>query len=158
MSNMSINAIGKIKKTEQGFAIHLENQYKEGLIGLQGYSHLNIFWWANQMDEPEYRQILVIDKPYTNGPDKIGIFATRSPLRPNPIALTAVFINEIDYKKGILYTPFIDADPDTPVLDIKPYLPSTDIVKDLQVPQWCQHWPTSIEDSANFSWENEFNF
>ncbi len=158
MNNMNISAIGEVQRSKDGFAIKLKDEYKDGLTGLEGYSHLAILWWANQTYEPGCRKITVMDKPYKNGPDKIGIFATRSPMRPNPIALTSIYVNKIDREKGIVYTPYIDAEPDTPVLDIKPYHPSADIVKNVSTPKWCSHWPKSIEESASFNWEDEFNF
>lgn len=52
----------------------------------------------------------------------------------------------------------LDADDNTPVLDIKPYTPSLDRVESPGVPEWCRHWPKSIEESGDFPWEGEFNF
>ena len=54
----------------------------------------------------------------------MGVFATRSPLRPNPIALTAAEIIHTDQEKGLIRVTFLDADNGTPVLDIKPYTQS----------------------------------
>ena len=59
----------------------------------------------------------------------MGVFATRSPARPNPIAMTASEVINIDFASGIIRVAFIDADEDTPVLDIKPYTPSFDRVE-----------------------------
>lgn len=88
----------------------------------------------------------------------MGIFATRSPIRPNPIALSTVEIIHIDYQKGLIQIAYIDANDTTPVLDIKPYTPSLDRVETPGVPEWCCHWPKSLEQSASFAWEEEFNF
>lgn len=52
----------------------------------------------------------------------------------------------------------MDCHDNTPILDIKPYTPSFDRVENPSVPSWCAHWPGSIEESALFEWENEFNF
>ena len=90
-------------------------------------------------------------------PEKLGIFSTRSPARPNPIASTVVQILSIE-KDGTINIPYIDADDNTPILDIKPYHPSTDKVKNIQLPDWCDHWPKSLEESADFDWESEFTF
>jgi tRNA (adenine37-N6)-methyltransferase len=155
---MNIASIGEIIRQNNSFAVKLKSQFKDGLTGLDGYSHLNILWWADKVDEPEYRKITVSDKPYKKGPEKMGIFSTRSPLRPNPISLTLIFVVSIDYEKGIVYTPYIDADPGTPVLDIKPYIPCADIVKKYSVPKWCSHWPVNVDESLEFNWEEEFNF
>jgi len=88
----------------------------------------------------------------------IGIFATRSPVRPNPIALSAVPVLGIDTAAGIIRVPFIDADDHTPVLDIKPYLPATERVRDVNVPAWSSHWPQWYEDNRGFDWAAEFTF
>ena len=88
----------------------------------------------------------------------MGIFATRSPIRPNPIALTAVEILHIDYEKGVIQIAYIDANDGSPVLDIKPYTPSLDRIEAPEVPVWCAHWPKSLEVSGSFAWEKEFDF
>ena len=97
-------------------------------------------------------------QPYQLGPDKMGIFATRSEYRPNPIALTAIPVLQIDHDNGVIYIPFIDAEDGTPIVDIKPYHPSVDRIKAVTVPEWCQHWPEWYEDSAEFDWAAEFTF
>src|SRR5690554_969082 len=101
-------------------------------------------------DEEDYRGRLECEKPYRDAPEKVGIFATRSPIRPNPILLTVVNIITIVNER--IYVAFIDAEEGTPVIDIKPYHPATDRVKDLEVPKWCSHWPKWYEDSADFDW------
>ena len=53
---------------------------------------------------------------------------------------------------------YIDAHDNTPILDLKPYTPSFDRLEALVVPDWCRHWPMSLEQSGEFNWENEFNF
>ena len=85
----------------------------------------------------------------------MGIFATRSPARPNPIALTTSEIINIDFNKGIIQVTSIDANDDTPVLDIKPYTPGFDRVETPGVPPWCSQWPRSTEASGCFHWEYE---
>ena len=88
----------------------------------------------------------------------MGVFATRSPIRPNPIALTTVEIIHLNYQKGLIQIAYIDANDNTPLIDIKPYTPSLDRVETPGVPEWCNHWPKSLEQSAYFTWEDEFNF
>ncbi|MCG8515368.1 MAG: TrmO family methyltransferase, partial [Halanaerobiales bacterium] len=100
------------------------------------------------------RQVLQCEQPYQKAPASVGIFATRSPLRPNPIALTIVPIINIA-EDGKIYLPYIDAEDGSPIIDLKPYHPATDRVRDLEVPDWCRHWPQWYEDSASFDWEAE---
>ena len=88
----------------------------------------------------------------------MGVFATRSPARPNPIALTTSEIINIDFTNGMIRVTFIDANDNTPVLDIKPYTPSFDRVETPGVPVWCSEWPKSTEASGCFDWGQVFNF
>jgi tRNA (Thr-GGU) A37 N-methylase len=156
-TKLQIKPIGQVKIANHYFSIQIEKEYLPALMNIDGFSHLQIVWWGNLYDSPNMRSNLVSDKPYKKGPDKIGVFATRSPVRPNPILITTITVQSIDYEKGVIYTPYIDAEHRTPVLDIKPYHLS-ERVKECKVPQWCAHWPNSYEGSAIFDWQNEFNF
>jgi len=158
MMKFEIGSIGKINVNEKGMSIELEQKYVPALKALDGFSHLNILWWFSDFDSPEMRNILEAPKPYKKSPDVMGIFATRSPVRPNLIALSTVQVISIDYEKGIIGIAYIDANDGTPLLDIKPYTPSLDRVEKPVVPTWCKHWPMSLEQSGHFDWENEFNF
>lgn len=158
MKEIKIEPIGEIIENKGGFAVKLKDEFKDALLGLEGFSHLHILWWADGVDDEQMRAITTVDKPYKTGPDKLGIFATRSPLRPNPICMTAVFVTGIDYEKGMVYTPYIDANPNTPVLDIKTYLPCSDFPENYFLPGWAQAFPKSIEESAEFDWSTVFNF
>jgi tRNA (Thr-GGU) A37 N-methylase len=77
-------------------------------------------------------------------------------MRPNPICITATSVLHVYMDNGPIIIPWLDAENDTPILDIKPYHPSSDRVWDVQMPAWCQHWPGSLEESADFDWEAEF--
>ncbi|HEX3008205.1 MAG TPA: SAM-dependent methyltransferase [Bacteroidales bacterium] len=154
---IQITPIGKVNADENGFSIVIDKTFLSALKNIEGFSHLQIVWWGHLYDAPQYRSNLVTDKPYKNGPDKLGVFATRSPVRPNPILLTTVAVLHIDHEKGVIYIPYIDAEHGTPVLDIKPYHLS-ERVKECSVPAWCQHWPQWDEETETFDWQKEFNF
>ena len=158
MQNFQVSPIGKINVNKKGMFIELEPRYIPALQALDGFSHLSVIWWFSDFDSEEARNILEVPQPYKNGPAVMGIFATRSPVRPNPIALTAVQVIQIDHEKGIIQIAWIDANDGTPIIDIKPYTPSSDRIENPGVPEWCSHWPKSLEQSGNFDWENEFNF
>lgn len=158
MQNFQVNAIGKINVNEGSMFIELESKYIPALQALDGFSHINIIWWFSNFDNEEARNTLEVPQPYKTAPAVVGIFATRSPVRPNPIALTAVEVIQINHEEGVIQISWIDANDGTPVLDIKPYTPSADRVETPGVPEWCKHWPKSLEQSENFNWENEFNF
>ena len=96
-------------------------------------------------------------KPYTNGPDELGVFALRSPERPNPIGVSNAQITYIDKTNGTIGLTYVDANDGSAVLDIKPYTPSIDRVENPITPNWCSHWPKSFEESGKFDWAKEFN-
>ena len=158
MKNLQVNSIGKISVSGKGMFIELERKYIPALKALEGFSHLNVIWWFSDSDNEELRSILEVPKPYKKAPAVMGILATRSPVRPNPIALTTVGIISIDHGKGVIKIPYIDANDGSPVIDLKPYTPSLDRVEKPGVPEWCRHWPMSLEQSGDFDWSKEFNF
>jgi len=158
MKPYQVNPIGRIHVNDDDMFIAVSPAYLPGLQALDGFSHLQVFWWFSECDDDQSRRTLTCEKPYTQSPDVMGVFATRSPMRPNPIALSLVQVLDIDYDKGIIRIPYIDAIDGTPLLDIKPYTPSLERVETPGVPAWCAHWPKSMEQSANFDWSGEFNF
>ncbi len=158
MKNLEVNPIGKIMNGEDGTYIEVLPQYIPALQALEGFSHLQMIWWFSDFDTPEARQVIEVPQPYKNAPEVMGIFATRSPVRPNPLALSTVEVIHIDYEKGLIELTYTDANDQTPVLDLKPYTPSIDRVENPRVPAWCSHWPKNVETSGDFPWEEEFNF
>lgn len=158
MSNIKLYPIGRIEVEEGNFQLVLSSKYKDSLKGLEGFSHIQGIWWFDGCDNEIDNNQLITQKPYTEGPERLGTFATRSPARPNPIAITTWEIASIDYAKGIVKVYYIDALNGTPLLDIKPYTPSLDKVGNPTVPDWCKHWPKDLERNRDFDWEKEFNF
>ena len=155
MSKMEVHPIGRVECEDGEFRIALNPEYAPALRGLEGYSHVQVIWW---FDRTKGRGTLVEEKPYIKGPDALGVFATRSPMRPNPIAVSSVGIAYVDEAAATVGLYYIDAFPESPVLDLKPYTPSVDRVENPSVPEWCAHWPRSYEESGDFDWEAEFNF
>ena len=91
-------------------------EFERGLLDVDGFSHLFVIWEFDRAGDFE----LIGQPPSDNRPH--GVFATRSPRRPNPIGLTVV---ELLRREGPdLYVRGIDMLDGTPVLDIKPYLSS----------------------------------
>lgn len=157
MREFIINSVGYIK-TEDGFRIKLNKEYTKALKGLNDFKYIQVIYWFDKVDNEKSRNTLIENKPYKKGPEELGVFATRSPSRPNPIAIETVYIINIDEEKGIIEIPHIDAFDNTPVIDIKPYTPSIDRVENPIIPSWCSHWPKNYETSGEFNWEDEFNF
>lgn len=155
MSKMEVHPIGRVECEDGEFRIALDPEYAPALRGLEGYSHVQVVWW---FDRTQGRGTLVEERSYAKGPDELGVFATRSPMRPNPIAVSSVDMAYVDEAAATVGLYYIDAFPESPVLDLKPYTPSVDRVESPSVPEWCAHWPRSYEESGDFDWEAEFNF
>ncbi len=102
----------------------------EILRGIEGYSHLWLIWGFSKA---AYNGGATVRPPRLGGNKRMGIFATRSPFRPNGLGLSCVELVRVDYKANdgpVLYVKGADMLDGTPVYDIKPYLPFTDSVPD----------------------------
>lgn len=86
---LTVHPIGTVRCNETGFCVVLEPEYREALTGLDGFGYVQVLWWFDQCDDPQSRATRTITRPYVNGPEVMGVFATRSPERPNPIAVSA---------------------------------------------------------------------
>lgn len=109
--------------------IIFEPQYRtpDAFRGLEKYSHIWLLWQFSQADKPLWSA--TVRPPRLGGNKRIGVFATRSPYRPNPIGLSAVKLERIEYteKNGpVLHVCGADLMDGTPIFDIKPYLSYTD--------------------------------
>ena len=152
----ALSFIGTIETSGDSFEIRLDHAYTAGLLRLSAFSHAHVLWWADGAATPAGREQLVCKRPYTRSDADVGVFASRSPERPNPIGMSVVALMSVDEREGRLAVPFIDALPGTPVIDIKPYFPASDRVLNTRVPAWFAAWPDSYEASAAFDWSSEF--
>ena len=96
--------------------LEIESRFEAGLVDIEGFSHLYVLWVFDRVDRVD----LTAWPPADDRPH--GVFATRSPLRPNPIGLTVVELIERDGCS--LRVAGVDMLDGTPILDIKPYLSS----------------------------------
>lgn len=104
-----------------------EYRVKDAFRGLDGYSHLWILWEFSEAVRDSWSP--TVHPPRLGGNKQMGVFATRSPFRPNPIGLSSVALDEIIYDKAlgiVLAVRGADLMDGTPIYDIKPYLPYTD--------------------------------
>jgi len=126
--------IGTVRKKSGKTFIEIKEKYKDGLLGLDEFSHVQVFWWFDRNDTPKKRSILQVH-PRGNPANPLrGVFATRAPVRPNLIALTTCKILSIEGSR--IYLDNIDAFDNTPVLDLKPYMPGLDAPSNVHLPQW----------------------
>jgi tRNA-Thr(GGU) m(6)t(6)A37 methyltransferase TsaA len=121
--------------TEQSEAeIEIDAAWADALDGIEGFSHIWVIWWLDRSREapasprvhPEGRSEMPL----------VGLFATRSPRRPNPVGLTCVRL--LERRGQRLLVQGLDAFEGTPVLDIKPYLRRGDRIADATMPPWLE--------------------
>ncbi len=148
--------IGHIR-TDGEYRIEVIPRLRDGLAGLEDFGHVVVLWFADTTSHIAVDEWM-FDSPYRSCDHQLGIFATRGPIRPNAICSSVVKLLSVDREKGTVTIDWIDADANTPVLDIKPYHPSMDRIREVAMPPWCSHWPLWAEDSGTFDWENEFRF
>lgn len=99
----------------------------EALRGLEAYSHLWLIWQFSQAVRSGFSP--TVRPPRLGGNRRMGVFATRSPFRPNPIGLSSVALKKIELQSPngpLVYVLGADLMDNTPIYDIKPYLPFTD--------------------------------
>jgi len=149
---IKLHPVGRVAVEKGRFYLSIKKGYRKALKGLKDFSHIHVLWWGDRPNAPEGRNTLVAENPYQNGPGVIGIFATRSQARPNPVLITTSAIIRVDSEAGTIELPWFDAEEGTPVIDIKHYHPCSDRVKNVQLPVWCENWPSCLEDSAGFDW------
>lgn len=109
--------------------IHFEGEFRnpDAVRGIEDYSHLWLLWGFSESKRENNH--LTVAPPRLGGKDRKGVFATRSPFRPNSIGLSSVRLEEVRYEKDgepVLIVSGADLMNGTPVYDIKPYLPYTD--------------------------------
>ena len=131
--------IGQVDKHDGHTRIILDRNYQAGLSGLDGFSHVLVFYWFDRNDTPEKRAILKVHPHGKKQNPLKGVFATRAPVRPNLIALSLCRI--ISIRENVIEIDHIDAFPNSPVLDLKPYVPSIDAA-DATCPEWVGQPPT----------------
>ena len=109
--------------------ITFEPKYRnpQGVYGLDGYSYIWLLWSFSENHRQGWSA--TVKPPRLGGNKRMGVFATRSPFRPNDIGLSCVKLERVvlDEKNGpMLYVAGVDLMDQTPIYDIKPYIPFTD--------------------------------
>ena len=118
---------GLVEALDSTIVFEPEYRNPEALRGLEGFSHLWLVWVFDQAVRKEWSP--TVRPPRLGGNVRMGVFATRSPFRPNPIALSCVKLAGIEQtadRGTILRVRGADLMDGTPILDIKPYVPYAD--------------------------------
>jgi tRNA-Thr(GGU) m(6)t(6)A37 methyltransferase TsaA len=135
-----LRSIGVVERAEEQEArIRIFQEYCAGLKGIEEYSHLIILYWFHLRDNEKERQtLLVFPRGHEVNVEK-GVFACRSPSRPNPIALCIVQL--LKAENCVLTVKGLDAFEGSPIVDIKPYLPRADLISNARAPAWTNNGP-----------------
>lgn len=143
----NIFSIGFVKRDKDGIFVQINESYRPALKQLDSFSHVIVVWWADKFDNDKNRSILQCAPPYAK--DKVtGVFASRSPQRPNPVSITTCKILDVNQEKGLIKIENIDAFDETPVIDLKAYFPVTDRVRESKIPEWLSGWPEWFPDGG----------
>ena len=142
--SITLQPIGYVRSARQDPAEHLHGQggwddrpstiqllpqHAGKLKGLTGYSHLIVLYWVHRAREWRMPR-------HHHKPPGVKLFATRMPVRPNPIGFCVAELVSFDPESGEVVVRNLDACDSSPVLDLKPYIPFFDALPDASIPKW----------------------
>jgi tRNA (adenine37-N6)-methyltransferase len=136
IKTFSLNPVGVVKKQGQRTWLEIFPEYAPALSGIQGFSHLWVFYWFHENDRPEERQTLQVHPRRDPANPLTGVFATRSPVRPNLIGFTACRLIKVD--GNVVEVADLDARDGSPIVDLKPYIPTGDAIPEARTPEWLK--------------------
>ena len=112
------------------------------MLGLDGFSHVWVFYWFDRNDTPKKRSTLQVHPKRDRTKPLTGVFACRSPARPNLIGVSLCRV--VSVKGNVVEIDKIDAFSNTPILDLKPYIPGYDSAQ-ASIPDWLKDSKKSVE-------------
>jgi tRNA-Thr(GGU) m(6)t(6)A37 methyltransferase TsaA len=126
--------VGVVSKNEGETWIEIFEPYCDALLGLEGFSHIQVLFWFHENDTAERRKTLRVHPRKDKKNPLTGVFGTHSPRRPNLIGLTLCKIKSIQGRRIVIDD--IDAFDGTPVIDIKCYIPASVAKSEIRLPDW----------------------
>ncbi len=148
LPDMTLKAIGVVRnkvrqKPKSGYNwrgitsdIVVDSSLSEALDDLDEFSHIIVIYWMHRSAATGQVSAKVHPRGKQDRP-LVGLFATRSPYRPNPVGKTTVKL--LERRGNVLKVEGLDAIDGTPVIDIKPYIPGYDSVDNARAPSWDDH-------------------
>jgi tRNA-Thr(GGU) m(6)t(6)A37 methyltransferase TsaA len=136
IKTICMNPVGVVKRQGQRAWLEIKPEYAPALKGLEGFSHLWVFYWFHDNDRPEARRTLQVHPRRNPANPLTGVFACRAPERPNLIGFTAGRITGITDNR--VEVADLDARDGSPILDLKPYIPEGDAIPAARVPAWLK--------------------
>ncbi len=131
--------IGEVESTGEISTVSIYPEFCQGLLGVEGFSHLIVLYWMHLRDDGANRGTLRVVPRRHEGAPLTGVFASRSPSRPNPIGLAVV--NLIEVAGCRLRVSGLDAFEGSPIIDVKPYSPRADSFPEAITPEWAHRGP-----------------
>ncbi len=129
--------VGRVEKKGKSVWLRIFDRYADALKGLAGFSHVIVLYWFDKNDTPRKRGILRVHPQGNKKNPLTGVFACRAPVRPNLIALSICKILSVE--GGAVRIDKIDAFYNSPILDLKPYIPGIDRrTEGVQLPDWLK--------------------
>jgi len=132
--SFQIFPVGVVHKKNKATWIEIFEPYFDALLGLDGFSHIQVLFWFHENDTADCRKTLRVHPRKDKDNPLTGVFATHSPVRPNLIGLTCCQIISVQGRH--IEIEEIDAFDGTPVVDIKCYIPDSTSGSDVRVPDW----------------------
>ncbi len=127
MKSYSLRPIGVYRKGK----VIIDKKWALGLKGLEGFSHVMVFFWLDKAHKPD----LFIHPRGDLKISKIGFLATRTPHRPNPLGFTVVKL--LKREGGTLWVEGFDGWDGTPIVDVKPYT-KREVLEKCKLPSWVK--------------------
>ncbi len=131
-----LHPVGVVRRHGEKILLEIKPELAPALDGIQGFSHVWVFYWFHGNDRPEERATLKVHPRRNPANPLTGVFATRSPVRPNLIGLCACRIVKV--KGNVLEVADLDALDGSPILDLKPYIPKGDSIPGATTPEWVK--------------------
>jgi tRNA-Thr(GGU) m(6)t(6)A37 methyltransferase TsaA len=131
-----IRFVGEVVSIGEISTIRIHEECCPALLGIDGYSHLFVLYWMHLRDDEGHRGTLQVTPPRHKGAPLTGVFACRSPSRPNPVGLTVVKLKGVE--GCMLKVSGLDALEGSPIVDIKPYSYRGDAFPDSRSPEWSR--------------------
>ncbi len=122
---------GLVKESKGKILFEKEYNVPEAFRGLEDFSHIWVLWQFSEAIREDWSP--TVRPPLLGGNKRMGVFATRSPFRPNSVGLSALRLDRVEFntKEGVvLHVSGADLLDGTPIYDIKPYLPYADSIPD----------------------------
>ena len=128
-------ARARMQEMGAGAALHIDAPYRPGLEALAPYEYIVVLYWMHQA-----ARHIIVQRP-RHMPGRRGVFSLRSPVRPNPIALSTVRVLDLDEETGVIRIDAIDCMDGTPLIDIRPWNADIDMP-----PDWCERMQSNDQE------------